>query len=204
MKALGSPAAVIAAVRDDAEAEVERLEREAEAALARLAAEDGAAREPLPDREPRLASARREARERLAREDLLDAREALEAREAWLALAVAEGTRLLDEPVAAAERRRELAVLAREALERLRRDPVEVLVAPSDAGLLDAAWARELAPDRQVHVVARPGLSPGGCIVQREGGKVAFDNTREARARRFEAAWRTALGALYRGAEEDA
>ena len=99
---------------------------------------------------------------------------------------------------------RELAALAREALERLRGDAVEVLVAPSDAGMLDAAWARELAPDRVVRVVARPGLLPGGCIVQREGGKVAFDNTREARARRFEAAWRTALGALYRDAEEGA
>jgi vacuolar-type H+-ATPase subunit E/Vma4 len=200
MKALGSPAAVVAAVRDDAGAEVERLERESRAALARLAAEEAAEPAAIPERESRLATARREARELLAREDLLDAREALEAREAWIVEAVAEGRRLLAEPVPAAERRADLARLAREGIDRLPGDAFDVIVAPSDAALLDERWAGALAPGRAARVVAEAGISPGGCLVRSPDGKVSFDDTLEARARRFEVAWRTALGALYQAA----
>lgn len=197
MRSLGSSAAVAAAVREDEGAEVERIDRETVAALARLVEEDAAAPVALPEREVRLGAARREARELLAQEDLRDAREALEARESWMRRAVVEGRKLLADPVPAAQRRADLARLAREGLDRLPGDPVEIVVAPADAALLDDAWIRDLAPGRAVRVVQGDDALAGGCVVQ--SGKVTFDNSLEARARRFEAAWRTALGALYQG-----
>jgi vacuolar-type H+-ATPase subunit E/Vma4 len=200
MKALGSPAAVAAAVGDDADAEVDRIEREARAALARIAEEEAKDPAALPEREVRLAAARREAHERRAREDLLDARESLEAREAWIHRAEAEGRRLLAEPAPAADRRAAIARLVQEGLDRLPGDTIVVAVAPADAPLLDEAWARALSPGRAVRVVPEEGVSPGGAIVRSADGKVAFDDTLEARARRFEAAWRSALGALYEAA----
>ena len=195
MKAFGSPAAVAAAVRDDADAEVERIARESQAALARAAEEEAAEVPEIPGRELRLAAARREAREMLAEEDLCDAREALEAREAWLSKVVAEGRRLLDEPVPAGARRAALARLAREGLERVAGEVV-VAVAPSDAALLDEAWAGALG----ARVVADGAIAPGGCVVRSADGRASFDDTLEARARRFEPAWRAALGALYQAA----
>jgi vacuolar-type H+-ATPase subunit E/Vma4 len=200
VKALGSPAAVVAALRDDADAEVELIERETQASLARLAAEEAAEPPVLPERELRLAAAHRRAREQLAQEDVLDAREALEGREAWLARAVAAGQRAIEEPAPAPQRRAELGRLAREGLDRLAGEAIDVLVAPADAALLDDAWARDLAPGRAVRVVASTELAHGGCLVRSADGKVTFDNTLPARARRFEAAWRSALGALYQGA----
>ncbi|MBP1688553.1 MAG: hypothetical protein H6Q33_4696, partial [Deltaproteobacteria bacterium] len=68
MRTLGSIAAVAAAVRDDVQAESERLERDVAQQLARLAQEEAADVVTVPEREPRLAAARREARGRLARE----------------------------------------------------------------------------------------------------------------------------------------
>lgn len=204
MRTLGSPAAVASAIDDDAAAECERIERETAAALARLAEEEAAEPAALPEREVRLAAARREARERLAQEDLADAREALEARESWLRRAVAEGRRRLAEPAPAATRRAELGRLAREGLDRLPDDLVEIVVAPADAALLDEAWARAIAPGRTARVVRGDDALAGGCVVRRADGRVSFDNSLDARARRFEAAWRTALGALYQGAGKDA
>jgi vacuolar-type H+-ATPase subunit E/Vma4 len=200
VKALGSPAAVVAALHDDADAEVERIERETQAAMDRLAAEEAADPTALPERELRVAAARRRARELLAQEDLRDAREALEAREAWFSRAVAAGRRALEEPLPAAERRAELARLAREGLDRLAGDRVSVVVAVHDAALLDDAWAKDLAPGREVRVVASADVAPGGCLLRSADGKITFDNTLAARARRYEAVWRAALGALYQGA----
>lgn len=197
MKALGSPAAVAAAVRDDADASVEKVERDLAAALARLAAEEGAEPGAPVDRDARLAGARRQAREHLAREDLADAREPLEAREAWLRRVLAEGWRRLDEPQPQGARREQLARLAREGLDRVPGDEVEIVVSPADAALVDASWAATLAPPRRARLASDAGLRAGGCLVRSSDGRVAFDNSLEARARRFEAAWRAALGGLY-------
>jgi vacuolar-type H+-ATPase subunit E/Vma4 len=201
MKALGSPAAVVAAIREEADAEVERLLRESRAAIARL--DEDLAREPvvIPERESRLSSARREARARLAQEDMLDAREALEARELWLGRVREEGWRLLDEPAPIADRRAHLAALVVECLPRLPGPAIEVVVGPADACVVDEAWARALASDRAVSIVAREGVAPGGCLVQTADGKVTFDDTRETRAKRFDGAIRAALGAIYKDAD---
>jgi vacuolar-type H+-ATPase subunit E/Vma4 len=202
MRSLGSAAAVIAAARDDADAEVERIEREAQAALARLAEEAAADPAALPDREVRITAARREARELTAQEDLRDAREALTAREAWLGRAVSEGQRRLAELRPPAERRADLARLAREGLDRLPEGPVEIAVAPADAALCDEGFAREIAAGRALRVVPDEGVARGGVVVRSADGKVSFDNGFEARARRFESIWRAALGAIYEGAEK--
>jgi vacuolar-type H+-ATPase subunit E/Vma4 len=201
MKTLGSPAAVAAAIRDEADAEAERIAREGRAAVARLGEEHAGEVVALPEQVALLTAARRDAHARLAQEDLLDARGALEIREVWLQRAVTEGVRLLDEPTLTLdERRAELARLAREGLDRLPGAALEVVVGTADAPLLSAAWAQEIAPGRTVSLVVSDDIARGGCVVRTADGKVAFDNTRQARARRFGAAIRTTLGAIYKRA----
>lgn len=199
MRTLGSIAAVAAAVRDDVQAESERLERDVAQQLARLAQEEAADVVTVPEREPRLAAARREARGRLAREEWQGAREALEERERWIERVVVAGQRTLAEPEELGQRRAWLARLARDGLERLPGDRFEVVVAAADAAILDAAWCREVASSDacQVRVVATEPTPRGGCVVRTADGKVAFDNSIEARSQRFQSAWRSALGELY-------
>jgi vacuolar-type H+-ATPase subunit E/Vma4 len=199
MKLLGSVASVVAAVREEATAEVEKLEREVGAELRRL--EQEAARRPpaLADRNERLAAARREARERLAREDWEDSRTALEERERWIQQVVAEGRRRLAEPMSAERQRALLTRLAAEALERLPGDRFEVVACAADAALMDEEWCREVASAAgklQLCAVAAEEIA-GGCIVRTADRKIAFDNTFDARARRLESAWRAALGSSY-------
>jgi len=200
VKTLGSAASVVAAIRDDAAAEVERIEREATEAIARFAAEEAAEGPPIADAEVRRAAARREAAELLAGEDLLDARAALDASEAWLARAVAAGRERLDEPAPPDERRARLARLAREGLDRIPGEPIELVLAPADRALVDEAWARAVAGGRAARLVPDEAIAPGGLRVRGGDGRVSFDDTLEARARRFEAAWRAELAALWSGA----
>ena len=178
MKRRGSVEAVIAALRDECAAELERIDRETAAELDRAPAPDGAAGPA--DGEARLLAARRQARERLAREDWADARTAIEAREAFLRRAAEAGLRAL----AAApdeDRRAFLQQLADEGARRLGGAGFTIAVAPRDAALLPFA-----VPDPAVE---------GGCIVR--AGNRAFDNTLRARAARFEPRWRAALGKAY-------
>jgi vacuolar-type H+-ATPase subunit E/Vma4 len=201
MKTLGSPAAVAAAVRDEAEAEAERIAREGRGAVARIGEEYARQIVALPVEEALLSAARRDARARLAQEDLLDARGALEIREVWLRRAVTEGERLLDEHTPTVDdRRAHLARLAREGLDRLPGASLEVVVAPTDGPFVVDPWAQELAPGRTVGLVVSDDITRGGCVVRTADGKVSFDNTRQARARRFSAAIRTTLGAIYKRA----
>lgn len=191
MKPAGSPGSVLAAIREDAGAELERVEQECEAEMARLSA----AEEPeveVPDREERLAAASREARELLAREDYADARAALEAREEWMRKAARAGEALLLAPRPLEERRALLLQLAREALQRLPGNGYVLHLAPRDEGLLDDAMLAELGVTR-----GAPVDISGGCILRAVRGKVSLDNSFEERARRFEAVLRAALGKVY-------
>jgi hypothetical protein len=176
-------AAVTAAARDDAEAEVAAVERRAAAERACLEAEP----EPPPieaaEREARLGAARRGARERLAHEDWLDRRSALELREEWMARAAAEGRRhfALD--------RDALTRLAREAIARLP-NATEVVVCVEEAPLLEG-----IALDARV--VADPRSPRGSCLARTREGRLSFDNGLEARARRLVHEWRAALGEVF-------
>ena len=200
MKSLGSVAAVVEALREEAESEVQRIARETEERIAGLRASAGSEPADLPDRGPRLAAARREAAELSAQEAWADRRAMLEEREAWISRIVAEGLRRLEAPEPPAERRDLLARLAAEAAGCLPDEACEIVVAPADAALLDEAWCKEVAKaagKKIARVVSDAGRRAGGCLARTEGGKVSFDNGFEARARRFEPAWRAGLAEIY-------
>jgi len=182
MKPMGSVAAVVAAMRDDASVEVERLEQDAAAQAGRIASRPKAETGD-PDADARVLAARREAAEMRAREDWADARAMLEAREQFLQEVVAEGRRKLAIDEDTSNRRAWLAKLVREGTERLGGGEVVIEVAPADAPLV--AHARGSAEVRL------------GCIVRAADGKSWFDNRIEERERRFEPAWRALLGRTY-------
>ena len=189
MKPAGSAASVLATLRDDAQGEIERIEKEAEAALAKSAGGETGTAEPA-DRADRLAAAARQRRDHLAREDWEDRRVALRLREEWIGQVIEEGRKLLDAPGNPERRRALIRALADEALRRLPPgDRCTISVAARDAALLDA----ELLGDRLVAGPAAP--IRGGCIVR--AGNLVVDNSLEERERRFEAEWRAALAKAY-------
>lgn len=200
MRILGSVAAVVAAVRDDVGAEIEKLERDTRQQLAHLQAQEASDLVRIPDRDARLAAAGREAQSRLAREEWQGTREALEEREKWIERVVAAGRQSLGEHQAIGPRRACLARLARDGLERLPGESFEIVVSAADAAILDAAWCQEVIGDgtgRRLRVTADGTVLDGGCIVRTADGKVSFDNSFQARSERFQSAWRTALGEIY-------
>ncbi|HEX9150042.1 MAG TPA: V-type ATP synthase subunit E family protein [Thermoanaerobaculia bacterium] len=198
MKTLGSPASVADAVREEASREVERLLRDTDEEIVRLRSEAQSGDVTPPDRPARLAAARREVSARLAREDWEDRRAALEERERWTERAIRLARERLDGDREAASRRELLLALAVEAAERLPAGAVEISVSASDASIADDAFVEELARRaRRTVARARGDLPQSGCVVSTVGGKVRFDNSLEARARRFEPLWRAALTEIY-------
>lgn len=200
MRGFGSAAAVAAAVREDAAAAIERIERRTEEEIERLRSEEQAAEVSPPDRDERLAEARRRAREIVAGEDAEDSRSALQDRESWMQRAVAAGMRGLRERIAPGVRRRDLTRLACEALMQVRADRCEIELADDDLALADAAWLGSLASEtgkKEVRLAERGETLSGGCIARSVDGKIAFDNAFEARARRLESTWRAELGKIY-------
>jgi vacuolar-type H+-ATPase subunit E/Vma4 len=197
MKVLGSVAAVVAAIREDAAVEVDAIARQADADIARLRAED--ARRPLAFEEGQMqiARARDSARARLAQEDWLDSRAAIDERETWLARVVELGQQRLardgDE-----SRKQRLARLVHECLVRLQSSTVDIVVSETDVPLLDEAWQLELRRAYRLETLTIiTGRIDGGCLVRTIDGRASYDNTFQARADRFRTAWRAALAELY-------
>lgn len=162
MQTLGSPASVVAAIREDGDAEVERIQETAAAELATIAAEAASVNVAIGDREERLASSRRLNEERVARQEWEGRRAVMQQREMWIQRVVAR---------------------AQEGW------------GPSSAETLDALVreARSRLPDGTCEVIASPR---GGCIVRI--GDLSFDNSFEARSRRLEPEWRSALSGMYK------
>jgi vacuolar-type H+-ATPase subunit E/Vma4 len=198
MKPLGSIAALVAAVRDDATAEADAIENDAAQAVARLLAEHET---PLPsgsDDRRAIETARERARVRIAQEDWEDARDAIAERETWMRRAIEIGKRRLSEPRTPEERRTTLLALAREAIVRLPPGPLEVVVAEGDAAALDRDWRAALVAPADPDAVRVVTASIDGGLLLRSGdGRAMFDNTFTARADRLESAWRAALADLY-------
>jgi vacuolar-type H+-ATPase subunit E/Vma4 len=191
-------ASVIEALRDEAGAAAEALDRATEEEIRRLRAAAQEEPDPDADGEAALASARRDAAQRLAREDLADRRGALEERERWIELAAAQGRACLSAGGDPAGRRDLLARLAREAIESLPGDAFQISVSPAEAALCDADWARGVAGSaRRAGVSSGEAPEGGGCIVQTADGRVRFDNGFAARERRFETAWRAELARIF-------
>jgi vacuolar-type H+-ATPase subunit E/Vma4 len=198
MKPLGSVAAVIAAVREDAAADVDAIVRQADADCARLRAEDASRAVAFPEGELQIAAARERARTQAAHEDWLDTRAAIDEREAWLRRVVERGVERMDIGATPAERRDRLARLTEEAIDRLQADMIEVVVCPTDAEILDEQWRAALvarARLRSLTVVA--GAVGGGCLVRTTDGRASFDNTYSARIERFRTTWRASLAHMY-------
>lgn len=157
MQTLGSPASLIAAIREDAAAEVERIQESAAHELASIRAAVASSDVAIANREERLAGARREHEERIAKQEWEARRAVIEQREAWIGRVVAT---------------------ARERWSGL--DPARV------AALVDEA--RSHLPEGSFQV--------DGCVVT--VGNVSFDNSFEARSRRREPEWRSALSGMYK------
>lgn len=205
IKTLGNVAAVAAAIAEEAAAQIAAMEQELQAALAAIAAAEVVPTVP-PELAARLEAARRAAADRQAADDLEDRRQWLEQRETWFARVVEEGWRRLRRPVEPATRRERLARLAAEAVRALGSDECQLVVGPADRVLLDDAWREHLEQTtgaRIVEIVADDTIRDG-CIVRSLAGNLMFDNTLEARARRFEGVWRRVLGKRYEQAIAEA
>jgi vacuolar-type H+-ATPase subunit E/Vma4 len=197
MKPLGSVAAVIAAIREDAAVEAEGLQRHAQAEIDRIRSLSAHDIVRLPDRERRMAAARQQAHARLAQEDWEDTRQIMADRETWLTRAVTLGQQRLAEGDDA-QRRDRLARLACEGLARLPHTACDVVVREDDLARLGPEWQRALASTavrEDFRVVA--GQLDGGCIVRTADGRASFDNSYAGRARRLETVWRSALAELF-------
>lgn len=181
MQTLGSPASIIAAIREEADAEAERIDAAAATDLASIRSEN--INVGIADREERLAAARRMNNERMAKQEWDGRRAVIEQREKWMQRVVAAARTKWSggEP---ATRREQLNALIREAVSRLPRGPCEIALSAADRDLVDVPGA---------NVTTAP--IAGGCIVTI--GDVSFDNSFEARARRLEPEWRNALSGMY-------
>jgi hypothetical protein len=196
MKAWGSTAAVIAALQDDAAAAGERLEREADTALAALQAA-GAATPDAPDPEPSLAAARRAVADLRADEDWQDAVDAATDRDAWIASIATQGRRTF---AAAPEALAWTAALAREAVRQL---PGSACVVTVPAGLSpapDEGWRVALEASTGRQITLERGSFDSGCVARTPDGRVTFDNRIEAREARMTTEWRGALARIYQTA----
>lgn len=196
MRTWGSAAAVVAAIRDDAAAEIERLERDAALAIDRLKIE---LRPKASDAEAacRLAAARQTLAQRETDEHWEDAQLALADREAWMAGVLAEGRRVLADASDTELTRSWLAALVHEAAPHVP-GPACVVVAPSSvADLLTEAWRSEL--EQQIgKAVSLDFKGPvAGVLVRTPEGSVTFDNSVAARERRLMPQWRAVLAQIY-------
>ena len=195
MRAWGSAAAVVAAVRDDAAAERERLERESAAALDALAG-DAQAHTADSQRETaldRMDAVRRAIAEADAAEDWEDTVAAASDRDAWIASVAEQGRRAI---ATGADAQAWLERVTREAVAELPGDACVVQLPASLASAAEA-WRPAVERDARKHLVFEPAALTAGCIARTPDGRVTFDNTVEARERRSRTEWRTAVARLY-------
>lgn len=137
MQSFGSVASVVAAIREDAAAEVERVEQTMTGEIAAVDADAASASVTIADREQRVAAAHRAVAESLAQQEWDGRRALIEQREAWIARVVA-----------AAQGKCDADALAREALERVGGGGATVTSGPGGgciARLGDVAFDNSLA-----------------------------------------------------------
>ncbi|HLJ73423.1 MAG TPA: V-type ATP synthase subunit E [Thermoanaerobaculia bacterium] len=183
MQTVGSVASVVAAIREDAAAEAERIEQTIAADVAAIRREEETAIIAIADREIRLAAARRENRERIAQLEWEGKRAVMEQREEWISRVVAKAG---EQWKCTAE---ELNAFVREALQNVAATECEVTVAARDRHLIDPTKF-----ERKIRIAT--AAIDGGCLVT--AGETVFDNTFGARSARLEAEWRKALSEVYR------
>lgn len=207
MRSLGSAAAVVAAIREEAGAEIERLEREARETQAALAGERERPVE-IPDADRRIA----EARVRVARleddEAWSTVLEDLQERERWIERVVAAARRMAESTEHPDWVRTYTAALALEGLRILPPGRGTVTVPASMKSLFDERWQRDLQDRAGRAIEIAFGPIAAGCTIRLVDRPVAYDNSIEARERRLQSRWRAAVARAYdtltAGAEPEA
>ena len=198
MKPLGSIAALVAAIGDDAAAEAEGISANADAAVERITADVQNCPSPRGAEDRVLSAARDRARIRVAQEDWHDARDAVAQREAWIQRVITIGTQQVHERQTTAETKRILTALALEAIARLPSGAIEIVVAEADAPLLDRGWRASVSPSGDADQVALTTAPiDGGCIARSIDRRASFDNTYAARTERLQSKWRAELSDFY-------
>ena len=183
MQTVGSVASIIASIREDAAAEVERIEQATAADIASIRTEETGTDVSVPDRVSRLATVRRENQERIAQQEWEGRRAMIEQREAWIARVVATARQ---EWRSTPE---QLLSLIREALQNVDAAECEVAVAPQDRDRVDPSQF-----EKRIHITTAD--IDCGCIVT--AGDITLDESFDVRAKRLEPEWRKALGEVYR------
>ena len=194
MRAWGSAASVVAAVADDAAAEIERLEHAAEeATIRRQAAQTGV---PAPiDPGPRLAMARRGAAELDLEQDWQDALTAARDRDEWIAAVI----RIARPAIATAtDVVQWTAALIVEAVGHLPDCASAVVAVPASIlSAVDQDWRPALESTTGKSLVVEAGTFTAGCLARTGDRRVSFDNRLEAREARMSTELRTALARHY-------
>lgn len=194
MKTLGSVSGVVAAIREDAAADVDRIVRQSAVDAASPADPD----EPtLPELDVRAVDARRRALEEASEAEWESSLEDLQGRERWIEAVVQQGRRAIAADTESPRVRSWIRALVVEAASHLPPGPCLVIVAPAVRGLLDEAWCSAVAGVVGRRVDVEPGDLSGGCIVRAADASIAYDNSIEARERRTAVRWRAALARLY-------
>lgn len=198
MRPLGSIAALVAAIRDDAATEADAINAGADAAVAQVMGDPSSCPAP-PVGDGRLVPAARDrARIRVSQEDWLDARDAVTQREEWIQRVITLGAQQLRERLPAAETTAQLAALAREAIARLPAGSIVIVVSAADAPLLDRDWRALVSPSGDPdQVTITVAAIDGGCIARSADGRASFDNTYAARTERLQSRWRAELSEYY-------
>jgi vacuolar-type H+-ATPase subunit E/Vma4 len=196
MKTLGSVAAVVAAIREEANAAIERLEQEAAREIASLARPPAVVTAD-PESDSRVASARARAHDRESQEEWNAGLEDLQDRERWMNRVVAAGRAAFADASDPAAVKRLIAALVKEAAAQLPDGACVVVVPAAIAAHLDDGWRVQTSGSigRQVSVEAGPVAA--GCIVRLVDRPMAYDNSVEGRERRTQVEWRAALARVY-------
>ena len=199
MKTWGSAAAVIAALRDDAAAEIERLERESAIALERMRSASAAT--VIPADGERLAAAQRTIADLEMDEDWQDVVAAAADRDAWISAVAARARRAIaDAPDAVAW----TAAMAADAIRQLPAPDCILTVPAALRPYLDDGWRAALSTATGKTIVIEDGPFAAGCLARTADGRVSFDNRTEAREARTLAQWQASVADLYERAVSEA
>jgi vacuolar-type H+-ATPase subunit E/Vma4 len=187
-----------ALIREQADAEVEQIAREAEqrarriraAADAEVAAIDADARQAGEER------GRRQAAALLAETESRGQREWLWARERLLEEVLLRVAAQLAALPVQPDTIEQLACLVDEGLAALPHEPVRVRVAPGYAALLGSLLDARRAGTERPYRVEADAIAGGGVIVETEAGRLCFDNSFTTRLRRLNDTLRAAAAAI--------
>jgi vacuolar-type H+-ATPase subunit E/Vma4 len=202
MRTHGSVASVIAAIQDEAAAHIERLEREAAAAIAGMT-EPAPAPVPCAEEAPRVTAARGRARRDESDDEWSARLEDLDDRERWMLEIASAGRRALCGMGDRSGVRRWTRALVAEAAAHLPPGRCVVVVPAGAVDHLDDGWRDEAGRSLERELSIEAGAITAGCIVRLADRPIAYDNTLEARERRTQVEWRAALAQIYSRAVAD-